>query len=83
MPCQLAAHVDNMTCQLSTRVDLESLKLASGFEKWWMIGSIPDIEGRRFEELTIRLIHSYPLPYHLSPINTSYFMEEWDGKLDI
>jgi hypothetical protein len=31
----------------------ETLKLASGFEKWWMIWSIPDIEGRKFEESTI------------------------------
>ena len=83
MTFQLAAHADNATCQLSTRVDLETLKIASGFKKWWMIGSILDIEGRKFEELAIRFTPSDPLPYHLNPINTSQFMEEGDGKFEI
>ena len=61
----------------------ETLKMASGFKKWLMIGTIPDIEGRKFEESAIQFIHSYPLPYHLSPINTSYFMEEGDGNSQI
>jgi len=48
-----------------------------------MIGSFLDIEDRKFEESTIQFTPSYPLPYHLSPINTSYFMEEGDIKLEI
>ena len=32
-----------------------------------MIGSTPDIEGRKFEESTIPFARSYPLPYHLNP----------------
>ena len=31
----------------------KTLKMANGLENWWMIGSSPDIEGRKFEESTI------------------------------
>ena len=66
----------------------ETLKLARSFEKWLMIGSIPDILDGKFKESTIRITPSYPLPYHLSPISTSHFMEEggeksWDSRIKL
>ena len=74
--CPLTDRVVNVCCQLSTRVDLEILNLAKVFEKGLRIGPILDILHREFEEYAVRIIPSYPLPYHLSPINTSHFMEE-------
>ena len=79
----LADRIVNMACQLSSRVDLEILKVAKSFEKWLMIGSIPDILDGKFEEYAIWITPSYPLPYHLSPISTSHFMEERERNLKI
>ena len=73
----------NVACQLSTRVDLETLKLARSFEKGMRIGSILDILDGKFEEYAIRITSFYPLPYHLSPISTSHFMEEGEVNLEI
>ena len=53
MSCSLSAHVVNALCQLVTRVDLEILNLARGFEKGLRIGLIPDILDREFEESTV------------------------------
>ena len=61
----------------------EALKLARSFEKGLRIGSIPDILGGKFKEFAIRITPSYPLPYHLSPISTSHFMEEGERNLEI
>ena len=72
-----------MTCQLSTSVDLEILNLARNFKKGLRIGSILDILDGKFEESAIRIIPSYPLPYHLSPISTSHFMDEGERNLEI
>ena len=38
--------------------------------------AILDILDGKFEESVIRISPSYALPYHLSPISTSHFMEE-------
>ena len=61
----------------------EALKLARRFEKGLRIGSILDILDGKFEESAIRITPSYPLPYHLSPISTSHFMEERGRNLEI
>jgi hypothetical protein len=53
MPCQFTTHIDNATYRLSTHVDQETLKLDRSFEKWLMIGSIPDILDGKFEEYAI------------------------------
>ena len=80
MPFQFATRIDSATYQLSTRVDLEILKLARSFKKWLLIGSILDILDGKFEESAIQITPSYPLPYNLIPISTSHFMEEGDEK---
>ena len=79
--CSLPACVDNACCQYITHVDIEMLYLSRGFEKGLRIGSIPDILDWEFEESVVRIIPSYPQPYHSSPISASHFMEE--GKRNL